>query len=325
MRTIDLPGTDLLPTVIGLGTGSFGTAIPEDRALALLDLYAEWGGNFLDTAHVYAAWMPGGEGASERTIGKWLASRGSRRDVVLATKGAHHDLATHAPRLTADAVRGDLHESLERLGTDHVELYWLHRDDPAVPVGEVLAWLNEHLDAGLLRAIGCSNWSLPRQRAAAEWAEAHDQVGFCASQVRWSLAEHHLPPGDSGSGMCAMDDEMLAAHRRTRIPVVAYSPQARGFFSGRYGPAADEAAPGFRADVQARYGTEANTRRLAAAQALAAERGCTANQVAVAWLLHQDFGVCALTGARTPEQLADSCGAADVSLSEADLERLGAA
>jgi len=322
VRYFDLPGTDMSPAVIGLGTGSYGTAIPEDRALRLMDLYVESGGNFIDTAHVYAAWVEGGEGASERTIGKWLASRGARSDVLIATKGAHPDIRTRARRMNAEAVRSDLHESLDRLGTDRVDLYWLHRDDLAVPVGEILSWLNEHVDAGLVRAIGCSNWLADRQRAAAAWAESHGKLGFCASQVRWSLADFHLPPGDSGSDMCSMDEEMLAYHRRTRVAVVAYSSQGRGFFSGRYGPGADAAAPGFRADVQLQYGTEANFRRLAAAKRLAADRGCSANQIAVAWLLHHPFGVCALTGARTPEQLADSCAAADVSLGEPDLRRL---
>ncbi|MGB2821899.1 MAG: aldo/keto reductase, partial [Phycisphaerae bacterium] len=308
MRYFDLPGTDMSPAVIGLGTGSYGTAIPEDGALRLMDLYVESGGNFIDTAHVYAAWVEGGEGASERTIGKWLASRGVRSEVLIATKGAHHDIRTCAGRMNAEAVRSDLHESLDRLGTDHVDLYWLHRDDRSVPVGEVLSWLNEHIEAGLVRAIGCSNWLADRQRDAAAWAEGHGAVGLCASQVRWSLADSHLPPGDSGSGMCSMDEQMLACHRRTRIPVVAYSPQARGFFSGRYGPGADRGAPGFREDVQLHYGTEANYRRLAAARRIAAEHACSPNQVAVAWLLHHPFGVCALTGARTAEQLADSCG-----------------
>ena len=322
MRYFDLPGTDMSPAVIGLGTGSYGTAIPEDGALRLMDLYVESGGNFIDTAHVYAAWVEGGEGASERTIGKWLASRGARSDVLIATKGAHHDIRTHAGRMNVEAVRSDLHESLDRLRSDHVDLYWLHRDDRAVPVGEILSWLNEHIEAGLIRAVGCSNWLADRQRAAAAWARDNGRLGFCAGQVRWSLADFHLPPGDSGSGMCSMDEEMFAYHRRTHVPVVAYSPQARGFFSGRYGPGADATAPGFREEVQLHYGTEANCRRLAAARRLAAERGCSANQVAVAWLLHQPFGVCALTGARTGEQLADSCGAADVRLSEADLRCL---
>ena len=322
MRYIDIPGLARPMAAVGLGTGSYGTSIPEAQAMAMLDLYAELGGNHLDTAHVYAAWVPGGEGASERTVGRWLAARGVRAEMLVATKGAHHDIKTGAKRMTAQAIGQDLHESLDRLGTDHVDLYWLHRDDESVPVGEILGWLGEHLAAGLLRAIGCSIWSGDRQRAAAAGAEDHGQVGFCASQVRWSLADCHLPPGDSGSGMYAMDAEMAAWHRQTRVPVVAYSSQAGGFFSGRYGPDADPAAPGVREDVRQCYGTEENYRRLAAAQRLAAKRGCSANQIALAWLLHQRFPTCALTGARTCEQLADSCAAADVSLSPRELDSL---
>ena len=323
MRTFELPGIDVASSVIGLGTGSYGTAIPADRAFELMDVFAEFGGSHLDTAHVYAAWVEGGWGASERTIGKWLAARGARSRTLVATKGAHHDLETYAKRMTRQAVAQDLRESLDRLGTDYVDLYWLHRDDPDVPVGEILGWLNEHLAAGLVRAIGCSNWSVARQRQAAAHAAANGRTGFCASQVRWSLADHHLPPGDSGSGMLSMDAEMLAWHRETRIAAVAYSSQANGFFSGKYAPGTDPNAPGVRAHVLAQYGTPGNWRRLAAAQGLAAQRGGSANQIAVAWLLHQGFPACALTGAHTPEQVRDSCAAADLTLSDEDLRHLG--
>lgn len=325
MRTFDLPGIALPSSVIGLGTGSYGTAIPEDRALELLDAFAGGGGNHVDTAHVYAAWAPDGAGASERTIGKWLASRSRRSEMLIATKGAHHDLKTYQKRMTRQAVAQDLAESLDRLGTDYVDLYWLHRDDEAVPAAEILGWLNEHVRAGLIRAIGCSNWSVARQREAAGAAAEGRLVGFAASQVRWSLAAFHLPPGDSGSGMVAMDDEMLAWHAETHVPVVAYSAQAGGFFSGRYAGDTDPAAPGVRKGVLTHYACEANFRRLAAARALADEHGCTANQVALAWLLGQPFGVCALCGCRTVAQLADSCAAADVTLSAADVARLSGA
>jgi aryl-alcohol dehydrogenase-like predicted oxidoreductase len=322
MIRTQLPNTDLHPSTIALGTSMYGSAIPEDRAFELMDRYVAAGGNFLDTAHVYAAWLDGGEGASERTVGKWLASRGCRADVIAATKGAHHDIRTYENRVAEAAIRRDLHESLDRLGVDSVDLYWLHRDDEAVPVGEVLGWLGEHISAGLVRAIGCSNWSARRQLEAAEWARARGLVGFCASQVRWSLARFHLPPGDSGSGMLSMDDAMLAFHRRTGIAAVAYSAQANGFFSGKYGPGADEDAPGFRSNVAQRYGTPANYRRLAAAQRLAESVGCTPNQVALAWLLAREFPVIALCGPRTIEQLADSCAAADVGLSADQIEQL---
>jgi len=205
-----------------------------------------------------------------------------------------------------------------------VDLYWLHRDDPSVPVGDILGWLNEHLRVGLVRAIGCSNWSVARQAEADAWAAEHRATGFCASQIRWSLADYALTDGEV-TDMLSMDDETFAWHRRTGRAVVAYSSQACGFFSGKYGPGADPAATGVRKDVIERYDTPANRRRLAAAEALAAERGCTANQVALACLFHQPFPVCALTGAHTLDQLRDSCAAADVRLSPADVARLTAA
>ncbi len=322
MRSFPLPNTTLRSAVIGLGTAGFGTAVDADDAFALMDRYVEAGGNHLDSAHVYAAWEPGGWGASERTVGAWLADRGTRDEVLLATKGAHHDLATHQPRLTREAIAADLAESLDRLGTDRIDLYWLHRDDPAVPVADILGWLGEHIDAGVISAIGCSNWTAARQRQAAEAARSAGRTGFCASQVRWSYADFRLPPGDGGSGMLAMDADMLAFHRETGIPVVAYAAQAGGFFSGRYGPGADPAAEGVRRRVVTCYGREGNYRRLAAAESLAASGGLTANRVALAWLLHRPVAVCALVGCRTVRQLDDTLAAAELRLSQAELAAL---
>ncbi|NQU43712.1 aldo/keto reductase, partial [bacterium] len=146
MRSVHFPGTDLDPSVICLGTGGYGSSIPRDQSFQLLDGFFERGGSFLDSAHVYAAWIPNGAGASERTIGEWQEDRGVRDRIIIGTKGGHPELdKMRVPRLSPPEIERDLFESLERLRTDRIDLYWLHRDDPATPVDVIMDALNRHI------------------------------------------------------------------------------------------------------------------------------------------------------------------------------------
>ncbi len=305
------------PTVseLCLGTGGFGTAVPRDTAWAIMDRFVEAGGTFFDTAHVYAAWLPDGAGASERTIGGWVAARGCREDVVIGTKGGHPDLRSmDVSRLAPEDIASDLHESLDRLGIDYVDLYWLHRDDATIPVGEIMDALSEQLDAGLVRAIGCSNWTPERQVAAARWAQLHKEPGFCASQIGYSLARANA--GVAGyAGMLYMDDATHAFHCRTGIPVVAYSSQAGGFFSGKYAASDDPTRVANQGIVRTYY-SASNFERLGRAQELAAEHGRTANEVNLAYLMSQPFHVVPIVGPRSEAQIEASCAAAGWRLSE---------
>jgi aryl-alcohol dehydrogenase-like predicted oxidoreductase len=317
MRYTALPTTHLVPSVIGLGTAGFGSAIPQERAFALLDRFAELGGNFLDTARVYAAWLPGGAGASERTIGAWLKSRGMAEQMIVATKGGHPDLATmHISRLSPAEIAADLTASLDALGLAAVDLYWLHRDDPAIPAGEIMDALNEHVRAGRLRAIAASNWTTERIEAANAWAAAHGQVGFCASQIGWSLAQPD-PAARGFGGELAMDAATLAYHRRTGFPVVAYSSQAAGFFAGKADRYLAPDAP--RDGFSRKYMTAENLARLARARMLAERRGRPTNDIALAYLLSQPFPVYALVGCQTVEQVQASCAAADLRLTPEEI------
>lgn len=157
-----VPGVPFSPSVICLGVAEFGLGITDDESFAMLDAFATAGGNMADTAHVYAAWLPDGQGESERALGRWLRSR-QPRDFFVATKGGHPNLADMSiARLAPECIAQDLNESLERLRQDSVDLYWLHRDAPQVAVGEIMDALNEHLRQGCVRALGASNWSVAR-------------------------------------------------------------------------------------------------------------------------------------------------------------------
>ena len=319
MEYLDLPATPLRASVICLGTAEFGSAISDAQAWELLDAFAACGGNFVDTARVYAAWGPGGMGSSERAIGAWARSRGVRREILLSTKGAHPELGTmHISRLSPDEIAADLTASLQDLQTDYVDLYWLHRDDPTIPVGEIVDVLDEHVRSGLVRAFGASNWSPERLQDAAEYTRTHGRVGFCASQIAWSLAR--IKPGtDTGAGTRYMDDATMAYHLETGLPIVAYSSQAMGFFSGAYGAGNPIAPTGKAATVLRHYLSDDNLGRLSRAQELAVRHSRTPNEVALAYLLSQPFPVFPIVGCRTVEQVRASCAAHDMRLTPAEI------
>ena len=317
MRYVQLPGLAREASAIALGTAWFGTNIPADDAFRLLDAFAAAGGNFLDTAHMYASWVPGGAGKSEQTVGQWLRRAGAP-PMLVGTKGADRGM-------TRTGIRAQLAESLDRLGLPRVDLYWLHRDDPKVPAGEIIEWLNELVGEGRFSAFGCSNWVTARIAAAQDYAAAKKLRGFAASQIGWSLARVS-PTAQRGAGQVYVDDEIVAFHRRTGLAQVAYSSQAGGFFAGSYDPTGPRpGCPPPNANVARFYGTPQNYARQALVHRLAAARGCTSNQLALAALLDQPFPLCAIVGANSVARVADACTAADLRLTAAEAATLGIA
>jgi aryl-alcohol dehydrogenase-like predicted oxidoreductase len=264
----------------------------------VLDEYVRLGGNAIDTAAAY------GDGDSERALGAWLQSRpGVRERLTILSKGAHPSVDRR--RVTPEDITCDLRDTLARLHGP-VDLYLLHRDDPSVPVGPIVEVLNQHRDAGRLRAFGASNWTCARIEEANAYARDRGLEGFCCSSVHLSLAtqnEEHWP-----DTLSACDPAIAAWHERTRLPLFAWSAQARGFFAGHV----DERV----------YGSDANRERLRRAELVGERLGVTANQVALAWVLHQPFPVYAAFGVRTVEELYAAFGALDVELTEEELRWL---
>ena len=230
MRTTPIPETDLAPSAICLGSSHFGNGIAPADAYSLMDAYLTCGGNVIDTAAVYANWLPGEKNSSEKTIGRWLARTGKRDKIVLATKGGHPDLATmHISRMSPSEIVDDVETSLRNLQTDWIDLYWLHRDDPARPVAEIIDTLHGQVVAGKIRYFGSSNWRADRIEAAQIYATARGITGFVANQMRWSLAA--IDPDTTGDPTTvAMDDETYAFHQRTGLAAIPYSSQASGYF-----------------------------------------------------------------------------------------------
>jgi aryl-alcohol dehydrogenase-like predicted oxidoreductase len=314
LRYGEIPGLNKPVTRVIQGATMIGSDLDEARSFALLDQVYELGCNTIDTAHVYS------NGNSERIIGKWIQARGLRDKIVIITKGAAH--SEDRRRMTPFDIASDLHDSLARLKADYVDLYLVHRDDPNVPVEPIIDTLNEHLRAGRFRAFGASNWSHQRIEAANAYARANGQKPFVASSPQFSLADSLDEPWPlcisiSGSAGAAAREW----YTQTKIPVLAWSSLASGFFSGR-----------FRRDnlhtfsdrewdrVCVRtYASEENFQRLDRAGILAAEKGLTAAQVALAYVMNQPMNLFAVIGPRSSENFRASVEASEVRLTAQEM------
>ncbi|GAA4878441.1 aldo/keto reductase [Paenibacillus vulneris] len=305
METIRIEG--LQKPVSNLIQGSdFFTHAVYDKVCDVLDNYFAIGGNTIDTAHIYCG------GQSEETIGKWMKERGNRQDVVILTKGAHHN--ADGPRVNPEAIRSDLEKSLERLETDYIDLYGLHRDDETVPVSVIIDALNEHIQAGRIHAIGASNWTYQRLQEANDYARANGLKGFTFSSPNLSLAKPNEP---HWKGCVSADAETCQWHEKTQLPLLSWSSQARGFFTGRYAPDKLDDK-----EIVRIYYSDANWERLRRAQELAAQKGVTMIQIALAYVLNQAFPTAALIGARDMAELTSCRDGARIRLTAEEMNWL---
>jgi aryl-alcohol dehydrogenase-like predicted oxidoreductase len=276
-------------------------------AYELLDRFLEAGGSAVDTARVYAG------GTSEIAFGHWLQSRGCRDRVVVIGKGAHHDPVTLERRVNPAAIHQDIEASLQAMRIDQIDVYLLHKDDPQVPVGPVLEALNEEVDAGRIGVFGGSSWTHQRIAEANAYAEGHGLKPISVSSPNLALAVPNEPMW-VGCVSLSGDREAQASYARNQMPVFAWSSQARGFFSGRYSPGMNGETVDQK-NVIRTYFSKANWERYRRAEELARSKGCTLQQIALAWVLHQPLNVYALIGPASLAELDDSLGAVDIELS----------
>lgn len=287
-----------------------------DGCFALFDAVMELGINAFDTAHQYA------DGDAERLLGQWMAERGLRERVFILSKGAHH--TQDRRRVTPADITGDLMDSLARLETDYIDLYVLHRDDPSMPVGPIVEVLNEHHAAGRIRAFGGSNWSVERLVEANEYAIQHGLRPFSASSVHLSLAVQLKSPWRdcvtiTGAGAEAARDW----YARTQTPIFAWSSLSGGFCTGRFTRDNLSAFTGEndRLVIDC-YADDENFTRLERAQKLAATKGLTLPQMALAYVLNQPLNVFALIGHQSRQEAAETAVACDVTLSVEEMDWL---
>jgi 1-deoxyxylulose-5-phosphate synthase len=277
-----------------------------EKAADNMDAFLAIGGNAVDTAHIYCG------GQSEEVLGRYMKERNNRDKIVILTKGAHHD--ANGPRVTKEGIRQDLSESLDRLQTESVDMYALHRDDPNIPVGAIIEALNEHIESGAVEAIGVSNWTWQRLQEANEYAAQQGLTGFSFSSPNLSLAKANEP---FWAGCVSADDETCEWHEKHQLPLLSWSSQARGFFTGRFTPEVRD-----NADLVRVFYSDDNWERLRRAEQLGKQKQVTAIQIALAYVLNQPFPTCALIGAQNPEELASCDAGAGIQLTKAELNWL---
>jgi aryl-alcohol dehydrogenase-like predicted oxidoreductase len=304
MTTRSIPGTDLDVFPLCLGGNVLGWTADAQTSRAVLDRYIEQGGNFIDTADMYAG------GRSETIIGDWLDERRNRDWIVLATKVG---MAPGLEGLGAGTIRAAAEASLERLQTDWIDVYYAHRDDPDTPLEETLGALDALVQDGLVRYIAASNYTAPRLAQALAVSEREGFAKFVAIQPHYNLVERDRYEGEP------MD---LCAERG--IGCFPYFGLARGFLTGKYrpdGPPVESA----RAAGALAYMDDRGIAVLEALREVAGVHRTTQAAVALAWLAAQPTVVSPIASARTPEQLVELLPMADLALEAHELERLAAA
>ncbi|MGW2298919.1 aldo/keto reductase [Streptomyces violaceorubidus] len=303
-----LGSSDLEVFPLALGGNVFGWTADRDHSFAVLDAYTAAGGNFVDTADVYSAWVNGNSGGeSETVLGQWFASRGNRDDVVLATKVSQHP---QYPGLSAANIKAAADASLRRLGTDHIDLYYTHFDQPEVPVEEIIGALDELVKAGKVRHIAASNISAERLAASLEFSDREGLARYVALQPHYNLVSRDTYEG-----------ELLDLAERSGLAAVPYYALAAGFLTGKYRPGTSVDSP--RAGGAAKHlETERGRRVLAALDEIAEAHDAPVATVALAWLAARPTVAAPIASARTVEQLPALLGVAELSLTEDEVERL---
>ncbi|MET7600946.1 aldo/keto reductase [Streptomyces avermitilis] len=300
--------SDLEVFPLSLGGNVFGWTADEAQSFAVLDAYTAGGGNFVDTADAYSAWVPGNEGGeSETIIGKWFAARGNRSEVVLATKvGAHPQFKG----LAAANIRAAAEASLRRLDTDYIDLYYTHYDDPSVPVEEIITTLDGLVREGKVRAIAASNISPERLQESLEFSDRQGLARYVALQPHYNLVSRDTYEGP-----------LQDVASRNGLAAVPYYALASGFLTGKYRPGTK--VDSARAEGAGKHlGTERGLRVLAALDEIAEARGAAVATVALAWLAAQPTVAAPIASARTVDQLPALLAVGELTLTDAELSKL---
>lgn len=309
-------------SALGLGTMQFGWTADEQASFEVLDAFAEWGGTLIDTADVYTAWADNNDGGvAEEIIGRWLTARGNRDDLVIATKlripmgpwptqgrQTRHQREGLSRRWILKACE----DSLRRLGVEHIDLYQAHSFDPYTPVEETLAAFTNLIQRGLVRYVGCSNFSAWRLMQSLWTSDVRGLERFVSIQPDYSLAN---------PARANFERELAQVCGHYGIGVLPYSPLAGGLLTGKYRRGTPMPDSARARDVKPRM-TEQNLDLIDELTAIADSHGAKPAQVALAWLLAQPFVTAPIVGANSSDQLRDLLPAAALELSTEEVERL---
>ena len=306
-RALSQSGLSIRPFV--LGGNVFGMTADREASFAVLDRFVEHGGGMIDTADVYSAWVPGHKGGeSESMMGAWLKESGARDKVLIATK-----VGMMPGGLKPDRIRESVQGSLDRLGTDVIDLYFAHQDDPDVPLDEVLGAFAELVDAGIVRAIGASNYSADRLGEALRISDEKGLPRFTAMQPELNLLDRDQYEG-ALQRLCIEEG----------LGVVTYFSLASGYLSGKY-RGVDDLGKSPRGARVKPYLEGKGPAVLAVMDAITAETGATLSQIALAWVAAQPGVTAPIASATSVEQLDELMASVDVKLSDDHLAALSAA
>jgi aryl-alcohol dehydrogenase-like predicted oxidoreductase len=306
MATIGSSGIEV--SRLCLGANVFGWTADRDTSFAVLDAYVSAGGNFVDTADSYMWRIPGNSGGeSETIIGEWLSARGGCDDVVIATKVGSWP---QRKGLSAANIAAACDDSLRRLRTDHIDLYYAHRDDPDTAQEETLDAFDALVEAGKVRAVAASNFSAERLRSALEISARDGLASYVALQPHYNLVERE-----------EFETALLPLLESAGLSCVPYYGLAKGFLTGKYrdgGPAVDSP----RAEGAREYLDDRGRAVLAVLDEIAAGHEVPVAAVALAWLAAQPTVVAPIASARNPEQLADLLPVLDLKLTDDEVRLL---
>ena len=308
VRTVPLGNTGVEVNAFCLGTMYFGNRTDRETSFQLLDQCVEAGGSFLDTANIYARWVPGFVGGeSETLLGEWMRERKNRDQIFIATKVGFQYPGVERG-LQADQIETECEKSLKRLGIDTIDLYYAHVDDRNTPIEEALEAFDRLVKAGKVRLIGASNFLAWRLEEARWVSQTHGWAEYCCIQQRYSYIRPKS--GASFDPQIAANDDLLDYCRARGITMLAYSPLLTGAYTR-----AD------RSFAEQYLGPDTDA-RLAALHSVAKEVGATLNQVVYAWMIQSDPPVIPLVAASTAEQMEENLGALEIELSAEQMAQL---
>lgn len=308
MRTLPLGPQGPQVSAICLGSAYFGTRIDRDTAFEMMDIYYEMGGRFIDTANSYAGWYPGAMGGeSERTIGAWMASRGVRDEMFVATKVGYS--YGNVPQGTSPArIRQESEKSLNNLGIERIDLYYAHIDDRVTPLEETLDALDKLVQEGKVRMLGASNFRAWRMESAFQLSLANSLARFVA------LENHHTylqprPEADWGNGV-VMEAEHFDFAKSRGVRLLAYYALLKGAY--------------VRPDreIWSSYQTGANQERMTRLKVVADDLGVTMNQVVLAWMMNRDPAVTPITVASHRSHLVENLNAVEIEIAPEQMDYL---
>ncbi|MFD1468930.1 aldo/keto reductase [Hymenobacter caeli] len=311
LRELGHSGLHLAPLV--LGGNVFGWTADEKTSFAVLDAFVAGGGNAIDTADVYSAWVPGhaGGGQSETVLGKWLAQRGRRDDVLIFTK-VGMDLGDGKNGLAKARIKQAVEASLQRLQTDYIDLYQSHKDDESLPVTEPLEAYAELLKEGKIRAIGASNFQPARLQAALDAAQ-HGLPRYESLQPEYNLYAHET-----------FEHDDLPIVQASGIGVIPYFGLASGFLTGKYRSAADLKKSQRGDGIGKKYLNDKGFAILKALDAVAGRHAATPAQVALAWLMQAPGITAPIASGTSPGQITELTEAMELRLTADDVAALQA-